>query len=307
MANSSIKIPPYLKKGDLIGMVCPAGHMPAEKISECVRVLTEEWGFRTKLGKTVGSKYHYFSGPDDERLMDLQQMLDDDSLKAILFCRGGYGVGRIIEMLDFRKFRKNPKWIIGFSDITILHAHIYTRFGIASLHAPMANAFNNEEYKNEYVQSLRKALTGKKIKYTSSDHPFNHPGEVSGTLVGGNLSLLAHLIGTTSDLRTNRKILFLEDVGEFLYNVDRMFYQLKRSGKLNQLAGMVIGGFTDMKDTENPFGKTVDEIIHDVIKDFRFPVCFAFPVSHEKENYALKVGVKYKLAVSSNKVVLEEL
>jgi muramoyltetrapeptide carboxypeptidase len=306
MAQSSVIFPPYLKKGDTIGMVCPAGLMPLEKTSECVRVLNEEWGFKTIVGKTVGTKYHYFSAPDEERLADLQWMLDEDSVKAILFCRGGYGLGRIIEKLDFRKFRKNPKWIIGFSDITILHAHLYAKFKIASLHAPMANAFNNGEYTNEYVQSLFRSLIGKKARYTSSDHPFNQPGEVNGVLVGGNLSLVVHIIGTSSDLRANRKILFLEDVGEYLYHIDRMFYQLKRCGKLDKLAGLIIGGFTDMKDTENPFGKTVEEIIHDLVKEYKFPVCFGFPVSHSKENYALKVGAKYNFKVSPNKVSLEE-
>jgi muramoyltetrapeptide carboxypeptidase len=307
MATSPIIFPPYLKKADTIGMVCPAGQMPMDKTSECVRVLNEEWGFKTILGKTVGTQYHYFSAPDDERLADLQWMLDEGSVKAILFCRGGYGLGRIIDRIDFKKFRKAPKWIIGFSDITILHAHLHTKFKIASLHAPMANAFNNGEYANEYVHSLFKSLTGKKASYVSSDHPFNQPGEVNGILVGGNLSMIAHLIGTSSDLQTNKKILFLEDVGEYLYHIDRIFYQLKRSGKLDKLAGLIIGGFTDMKDTEIPFGKTVEEIIHDLVKEYKFPVCFGFPVSHSKENYALKIGAKYNFKVTRNRVSLREI
>src|SRR4030095_12788411 len=288
-------------------MVCVAGYMYSGKISECIRVLNKEWGFVTVVGKTVGSQYNYFSAPDEERLEDLQTMLDDHSIRAILFCRGGYGVGRIIEQLNFKKFRRKPKWLIGFSDITILHAHIHTKYKIATLHGPMANAFNNGEFNNEFVQSLHQALIGKKAKYSSSDHPFNHPGEASGIIVGGNLSLITHIIGTSSDLNTKGKILFLEDIGEYLYHVDRMFYQLKRSGKLNELSGLIIGGFTDMKDTETPFGKTVDEIIHDVVKEYKFPVCFGFPVSHSKENYALKIGVTYKFTVSREQVSLEEL
>jgi muramoyltetrapeptide carboxypeptidase len=301
-----IKIPPYLQKGDTIGLICPAGFMPVEKVSECIRVINEDWGFTTKVGTTIGRQYHYFSATDEERLADFQQMLDDDSIKAILCARGGYGIGRIIDKIDFTKFKKNPKWIIGFSDVTVLHSHIYRNYNIATLHAPMANAFNEEGYKNEFVQSLLHALEGKKTKYQVKAHEFNKKGEGIGELVGGNLSLLAHLVGTDSDLKAKGRILFIEDVGEYLYNVDRMMYQLKRSGKLDKLAGLVVGGFTDMKDTKKPFGQTVHEIIRDVVAEYDYPVCFDFPVSHEKENYALKIGVGYKLKVGKSKVILEE-
>lgn len=301
-----IKIPPYLKKGDKIGLVCPAGSMPLEKISECIRILNEEWGFTTKVGNSVGKLYHYFSGTDEERLADFQQMLDDDQVKAILCARGGYGVGRIIDQIDFSKFKKKPKWIIGFSDITVLHAHIYRNFSISTLHAPMANAFNEDGYQNEFVQSLRNVLKGKKIKYQVAAHEFNRKGKGIGELVGGNLALLAHLSGTDSDLKTKGRILFIEDIGEYLYNIDRMMYQLKRSGKLDKLAGLIVGGFNDMKDTEKPFGQSAYEIIREIIKEYDYPVCFGFPVSHEKENYALKIGVSYKLKVSGKKTQLEE-
>jgi len=301
-----IKIPPYLQKGDTIGLVCPAGYMPVEKISECTRVLNEDWGFSTKVGNTIGRQFNYFSGTDEERLEDFQQMLDDDSIKAILCARGGYGLGRIIDKIDFTKFKENPKWIIGFSDITVLHSHIYRNYYIATLHAPMANAFNEDGSENEFVQSLRNALEGKKIKYQTPVHEFNRKGEGIGELVGGNLALLSHLVGTDSDLKTKGRILFIEDVGEYLYNIDRMMYQMKRSGKLDKLAGLIVGGFTDMKDTERPFGQTAYEIISDVVKEYDYPVCFGFPVSHEKENYALKIGVGYKLKVSKSKVILEE-
>ena len=307
MADNKIIIPPYLKKGDTIGMVCPAGYMPKEKMKTCIEVLQRDWGFRVKEGKTLGSGENYFSGTDAERLADIQEMLDDPEVKAVLCARGGYGVGRIIDQIDFRKFRKHPKWLIGFSDITVLHAHIHTRYHIATLHAPMAGAFQDGGHKNEFVQSLRKSITGKKSSYEAAVHPFNHPGKVSGVLVGGNLALLAHLVGTSSDLRTKGKILFVEDVGEQLYNIDRMFYQLKRSGKLDKLAGLVIGGFTDCKDTDRPFGKTAYEIIHDLVKEYTYPVCYGFPVSHDKENYALKVGGTYTLSVSRNKVKLSEI
>ncbi len=301
-----VRIPPYLQKGDTIGLVCPAGAMPVEKVSECIRVLNEDWGFRTKVGKTVGNQFNYFSATDEERLADFQQMLDDDEVKGVLCARGGYGMGRIIERIDFKKFKKQPKWIIGYSDITVLHSHLYTNYRISSLHAPMAAAFNDDGYKNEYVQSLKNALEGKKLKYQCPVHEFNQKGEAVGELVGGNLALLAHLVGTDSDIKTKGKILFIEDVGEYLYNIDRMCWQLKRSGKLSKLAGLIIGGFTDVKDTERPFGQTAYEIIRDIVKEYDYPVCFGFPVSHEKENYALKVGAGYKLKITKSKVTLEE-
>jgi muramoyltetrapeptide carboxypeptidase len=301
-----IKIPPYLQKGDTIGIVCPAGYMAAEKVQTCINTL-QEWGYQVKVGKTVGGESQtYFSGTDEERLTDFQQMLDDDEVKAVLCGRGGYGTGRIIDEIDFKKFSKQPKWIIGYSDITVLHSHLYSNYYISSLHSPMAGAFNDEGYKNEYVLSLKNALEGKKIKYAVPVHEFNKKGEAIGELVGGNLALLTHLVGTESDIKTRGRILFIEDVGEYSYNVDRMFYQLKRIGKLSKLAGLIIGGFTDMKDTERPFGKTVFEIIRDIIQEYDYPVCFDFPVSHSDSNYALKVGIGYKLKVGKSKVTLEE-
>lgn len=301
-----IKIPPYLKKGDTIGIVCPAGYMALDKVQTCITTL-QEWGYNVKVGKTVGGDSQtYFSGTDEERLTDFQQMLDDDEVKTILCGRGGYGIGRIIDKIDFKKFRKQPKWIVGYSDITVLHSHLYSNYYISSLHAPMAGAFNEEGYKNEFVLSLKNVLQGKRIKYSCPAHEFNRKGEAVGELTGGNLALLAHLTGTNSDSKTKGRILFIEDVGEYSYNVDRMLHQLKRSGKLSRLAGLIVGGFTDMKDTERPFGKLVYEIIREMIKEYDYPVCFDFPVSHTDRNYALKVGVGYKLKIGKTKVVLEE-
>lgn len=301
-----IKIPPYLKKGDTIGIVCPAGYMALDKVQTCITAL-QEWGYNVKVGKTVGGDSQtYFSGTDEERLTDFQQMLDDDEVKTILCGRGGYGMGRIIDKIDFKKFRKQPKWIVGYSDITVLHSHLYSNYYISSLHAPMAGAFNEEGYKNEFVLSLKNVLQGKRIKYSCPAHEFNRKGEAVGELTGGNLALLAHLTGTNSDSKTKGRILFIEDVGEYSYNVDRMLHQLKRSGKLSRLAGLIVGGFTDMKDTERPFGKPVNEIIREMIKEYDYPVCFDFPVSHTDRNYALKVGVGYKLKIGKTKVVLEE-
>nr|WP_294997188.1 LD-carboxypeptidase [uncultured Sediminibacterium sp.] len=300
------KIPDYLSKGDTIGIVCPSGFMQADKATTCIRVL-KEWGYKVKVGKTLGNQFHYFAGTDEERRQDLQEMLDNPEIKAILCGRGGYGMSRIIDSLNFTKFRKSPKWIIGYSDITLLHAHLYTKFNIASFHSPMAAAFNDGEYANEYIQTLRKGLKGNRFSYKSSGHSFNRPGKASGELIGGNLSLVAHMIGSASAYQTKGKILFLEDVGEYIYNIDRMLIQLERSGMFNQLAGLIIGGFTEMKDTLVPFGATVEEIIQERIAKYSFPVCFGFPVSHATENYPLKVGVKHELVVGNKVVTLKEM
>ena len=301
-----ITIPPYLKSGDAIGILCPSGYMPSEKAATAIETLSE-WGYHIVQGKTLGKQFNYFSGTDEERLTDLQKMMDDKNIKAIFCARGGYGMGRIIDRIIFKKFKKNPKWIIGFSDITVLQSHLFSHYKIASLHAPMAAAFNDGESNNPYVQSLHDALLGRKANYTTTGTDFNKTGKTSGTLVGGNLSLLSHLVGTSSDIKTKNKILFIEDVGEYIYNVDRMMYQLKRSGKLDDLNGLIVGKFTEMKDTTIPFGQTTEEIIRDVVKEYDYPVCFNFPVSHEKENYALKIGGVYQLSVSDTLADLKEL
>ena len=299
-------IPPYLQKGDTIGIVAPAGFMPIEKMQACIDTL-DSWGYTIQLGTTTHShSKNYFSGTDEERLNDLQQMLDDRNVKAILCARGGYGSSRIIDRINFKKFRKHPKWIIGFSDVTVLHSHIFSNYKIASLHAPMAAAFNDGEFDNPYILSLKDTLDGKPQHYECNPHAFNKAGEARGQLVGGNLCLMAHLIGTKSDVKTKIRILFLEDIGEYLYNVDRLLLQLKRSGKLEKLAGLVIGGFTDSKDTERPFGKAVYDIIYEQVNEYDYPVCFDFPVSHGKENYALKIGAKYQLKIQNDQVILWE-
>lgn len=298
--------PPYLQKGDTVAIVCPAGFMPAEKVQTAVQTLMS-WGYSVKIGSSVGGdSCTYFSGTDAERLADLQLALDDVNVKAILCGRGGYGTGRIIEQIDFSAFVQSPKWLIGFSDITVLHSHIFSNFGISTLHAPMAGAFNDGGAEREYVLSLKQALEGITSAYPGPDHPFNKLGTATGQLVGGNLALLAHLVGSSSDLNTDGKLLFIEDVGEYLYNIDRMMYQLKRSGKLDNLAGLIIGGFSDCKDMERPFGKTVFEIINDIVKDYNYPICFDFPVSHTEKNYALKIGQEYMLRIDATGAVLAE-
>ena len=302
-----IKTPPYLKPGDTIGIVCPSGYMAFEKASECVRILQEEWGYKVKVGSTLGSKSKtYFSGTDEERLIDFQKMLDDDEVQAVLCGRGGYGMGRIIDKINFKKFAKHPKWVIGFSDITIFHCHLYSNYHIASLHAPMAAAFNEEGSANPYVLSLKDALEGKWTKYTCHADQYNRTGVAVGELVGGNLSLIVNSIGTKSELKTKGRILFIEDIGEQQYAIDRMMYQMKRSGMLQDIVGLVVGYFSDIKDTDRPFGEDLKQIIYNVVNEYKYPVCFDFPVSHNIENYALKIGVGYKLNVSKKRVVLTE-
>lgn len=301
-----IKIPPYLKKGDTIGIVCPSGFMPAENAATCIQTL-QDWGFKVKVGRTLGNQFNYFSGTDKQRIEDLQKMLNDSSIKAILCARGGYGLSRMIDDLDFQKFKKNPKWIIGFSDITVLHAHIYQHYQIATLHAPMAAAFNGEGYKNEYVSTLKNALLGLENNYTCTSNKFNKIGTTEGDLIGGNLALITHLIGSHSSYKTRHKILFLEDVGEYIYNIDRMMIQLKRAEFFKHLKGLIIGGFSDMKDTNTPFGQDVYTVINTHVKDLKIPICFGFPVSHETENVALKVGMKHQLSVNSNGCTLKEM
>lgn len=302
-----IKVPPYLKPGAVIGITCPAGYMLAEKAQTCIETL-QKWGFEVMIGKTLSSKSKtYFSGTDEERITELQAMLDSDSIDAILCGRGGYGVGRIIDKLDFTQFKKNPKWIIGFSDITVLHCHITKHYKIATLHAPMAAAFNDGGFKNKYIASLKNAISGAKAKYAIKSYKQNILGNASAEVVGGNLSLIAHLVGTKDQLQTKGKILFLEDVGEQLYNIDRMLTQLQRSGMLNGLAGLIFGGFTDSKDTDRPFGIKIEKLLQQYVTDANYPVCFNFPISHNKENYAIKCGVNYKLSVTNVQVVLSEI
>lgn len=302
-----ITIPNYLRPGNCIGITCPAGYMAAEKAAKCIQTL-QKWGFEVMVGKTLGSNSdNYFSGTDEERRDELQAMLDDKNIHAILFGRGGYGMGRIIDQLNFKKFIKNPKWLIGFSDITILHSHIHSNFNIATIHGPMAGAFNNIESEDIYVNYLHKIISGKKLSYSADHHALNRKGNAKGQLVGGNLALLANAIGTKSDVNTKNKILFIEDVGELLYNADRMLHQLKRSGKFSKIKGLIIGGFTEMKDTERPFGKSIDAIINDLIQEFDFPVCYNFPVSHDLKNVPLKIGIEYELKVGKSKTTLMEL
>jgi muramoyltetrapeptide carboxypeptidase len=295
----------FLKAGDTIGIMCPAGAVTAEKMEAMYRQL-RQWGYNIKVGKTVGSSYFKYSATDAERLKDLQQMLDDTSIKAILFGRGGYGCVRIIDDLDFTQFNKKPKWLLGYSDITCLHGHIHSNYNIPTIHGQMSGGYQASDWHQDSIDSIHQVLSGEKIKYAVAGHAMNRLGQAEGILVGGNLALISDLIGTKSDIDTKGKILFIEEIGEYAYNIDRMMWQLLRAGKLDQLAGLLVGGFTDTQDNETPFGKTEKEIVWEKVKDFKYPVAFDFPVGHQAENLALKIGVSYQLKVNAS-VKLEEL
>ncbi len=306
------KIPPYLKKGDTIGITCPAGYITWEDIQPAVTKM-KEWGFEIKIGSTVGKKDFTFGGTDEERQHDLQQMMDDKSIKAIMCARGGYGAVRIIDNINFKKFVAAPKWIIGFSDITVIHSHLNKNFGIASIHSKMCNSFPAdwsvaEPVQIETIESIQKCLTGQKMNYTVLPNEKNKAGIAEGILIGGNLKTLETLAGSNTDINTDGKILFVEDTGEYLYSIDRMFWNLKRTGKLNKLKALVVGGFK-VKPSEDPvdeFGKDLVEIVLEKVKEWHYPVCFDFPVGHQKNNFALKCGVKHKLTVTSVAVSLTE-
>lgn len=300
------RIPPYLKPGDTVGITCPAGAVSMPDIEDMIKQLAD-WGFRVIIGQTVGTSYFKFSATDQERLSDLQQMLDDDSIQAILFGRGGYGAVRIIDQLDFSRFSKHPKWLLGYSDITCFHSHLHTQFHIASIHAHMCGGYRPADYHFDSTLSIFNVLLGQKITYHIEPHRMNRVGETSGILVGGNLALLSDLIGTPSDIDTDGKILFIEDIGEYKYNIDRMMWQLYRAGKLSRLSGLLVGGFTDSLDNETPFGMSEYDIVWEKIKEFDYPVCFDFPVGHQARNMALKCGVEFKLNVKETGVEIEEV
>ena len=280
--------PAYLKKGDKIAIVSPARSISFDEVHPAIRFF-QRHDLEVVLGTHVFSKHHQFAGTDAQRCRDFQQMLDDDSIRAIVCSRGGYGTVRIIDQLDFTKFRLNPKWIVGYSDVTVLHAHIHQQSGIETLHATMPINIKTEKG-DETMQTLINALFGDRIAYTYPKAPLSREGNASGLLAGGNLSILHNLTGSVSDLETAGKILFLEDVDEYLYHIDRMMTGLKRAGKLAWLNGLIVGGMSKMNDNVIPFGKSANEIIADMVKEYKFPVCFDFPAGHLDVNLAMILG-----------------
>jgi muramoyltetrapeptide carboxypeptidase len=311
MHPSPFLVPPPLKKGDTIAVTCPAGFITVEEVQPAIRIM-ESWGFKVRLGNTVGKKDFSFGGTDEERAMDFQRLMDDPSVRAIMCARGGYGVTRMIDRLRFNGLKERPKWIIGFSDVTALHAQLARFAPMISIHSKMCNSFpDNWESADPVVQetimSIRQALTGTRMKYQAKPEEFNRAGVGEGILVGGNLSILCHLMGTSSEMQTDGRILFLEETGEYLYSLDRMFVQLKRTGKLNKLAGLIIGGFRIKPDDPGEeFGRTLYEIVREKTSGSSYPICFNFPVGHQKNNFALKCGAVHSLTVRADQVELVE-
>lgn len=305
-------IPPYLKHGDTIGITSPAGYISLEAIQPA-KLLMEQWGFKVLVGSTIGKRDFTFGGTDEERRADLQSMLDDPSIDAIMCARGGYGMVRIIDNLNLAKLRKRPKWIIGFSDVTVIHSHLNRKLNMASIHSKMCNSFPDvweqaEQIQIETVVSIKEALMGSQMNYRANYQKYNRMGTAGGQLVGGNLSILETLSGTSSALHTAGKILFLEDTGEYLYRIDRMLWNLKRSGMLGGLAGLIIGNIkTKADDPEEIFGRTVYDIVLEKVKGYSFPVCFDFPVGHQRSNFALKCGIVHELSVSAGGTNLKSL
>jgi len=298
-----MKTPPYLKSGSKIRIVSPAGKIDKKYVLPAMQWL-ENQGYKVELGKHVLARHFQFAGTDVQRLEDLQSALDDPETNAILCSRGGYGTVRIISSIDFTQFLKKPKWLVGFSDITILHSCLNNQ-ETATIHGAMPrHFFNTEGSPSENLDTLIQLLSGKSSVYSFSNSEYNRPGKAEGELVGGNLSIISSLQGTKFELQTEGKILFLEDIDEFLYHTDRMLYQLKLSGKLNNLAGLVLGDFTDMKDNESPFGKTIHEIIRDAVREYDYPVGFGFPAGHEKKNLALAFGKTWHLNVTDKQATL---
>jgi muramoyltetrapeptide carboxypeptidase len=292
------RYPAYLKRGDKIAITCPAKKLP-NPMTDAIALL-QSWGLEVILGETVGASYHQFAGDDDLRANDMQRFINDDNIKAIIAARGGYGTIRMIDKVDFSRFATNPKWLVGFSDITILHAHLFTNYRAQTIHGQMP--VNIADASAHSLETLRKALFGEELSYQFQSHALNRSGEGSGILVGGNLSLLAAISGSVSDMDYRGKILFVEDVGEYLYAVDRMFRSLKRAGKLERLAGLIAGGFTEIKDNDIPFGQTVPEIVMDVVREYDYPVCFDFPAGHLPDNCSLVFGKTLNLSVNNQDV-----
>jgi muramoyltetrapeptide carboxypeptidase len=291
--------------------VSPAKYAARSTVAPALKIL-KSWGLKPVVTRHAFSEHHQFAGTDAQRAADLQQMLDDPDIRAVFCVRGGYGTTRIIDRLDFSRFLDNPKWVVGYSDITALHLHLH-RLGVPSIHGTMPLLFARDTEAS--LQSLQSALVAAPATLTGRAFPNaerppksrkNLPKRTAtGPLIGGNLSLLAHCIGTPSDVDTAGKILFLEDIGEHLYHIDRMMVQLKRAGKLANLAGLAVGHFTGMEDNEPPFGKTVEEIVLDAVQEYGYPVAFGFPIGHEPSNEAVVCGHTYLLKISGLEALLE--
>ncbi len=294
-----MKIPPALKKGDTVAIAATARKTSKEIIELSVDIL-KNWGLKVVFAPNLFKEENQFAGSDKERAAGFQWALDNKEVKAVILACGGYGTMRVIDAVNFKKFIKGPKWVVGYSDTTIIQSHLLN-LGIASIHGTMAFQFTKHE---EATESLRKVLFGEKQEYEAPANKLNRIGEAKAEIVGGNLSLLYALSGSQSDIDTKGKILFIEDLDEYLYHVDRMMLQLKRSGKLKNLKGLIVGGMSDMKDNTVPFGKTAEEIIWDAVREYKYPVCFDFPAGHINRNLAFYIGKRANLKVTKKGTTL---
>lgn len=305
--NRFMITPNTLQKGDTIAIVSTARKLKKEELQPALKIL-ESWGLKAVLGKTIGAEENQFAGNEELRAEDFQQMLDNPNIKAIWCARGGYGTVKMIDMLDFSAFQKNPKWIIGYSDVTVLHSHIHN-LGIETLHAQMCLDIENKT--EEARESIRKVLFEQEYSIAFNVNTYNKTfqqkhqlSSIQSKIVGGNLSVLYSLCGSSSAINTDGKILFIEDLDEYLYHIDRMMMNLKRNGVFKNLKALIVGGMTDMHDNRIPFGKTAEEIILDAVKDYNYPVFFNFPAGHIKDNQALIFGREVKLISENDQVIL---
>ncbi|HEX9981460.1 MAG TPA: LD-carboxypeptidase [Flavobacterium sp.] len=278
--------PEFLQKGDTVGILATARKIDMATLEPAVKLL-ESWGLHVVIGRTIGKEQDQLAGPDWLRATDFQEMLDNPKIKAIWAAKGGYGTVRIIDRIDFTKFKKKPKWIVGFSDVTVLHSHL-NNMDIETLHAMMA--ISSQTATSEAIESLRKALFGQKLEYRIPPHHFNKNGSAKGEIVGGNLSVLYSIVGSKSEIDYKGKILFIEDLDEYLYHIDRMMMNLKRNGYFDGIKAVIVGGMTSMNDNDIPWGKDALEIIQDVLKDYKFPIIYNFPAGHIKDNRAIILG-----------------
>ncbi len=290
------QLPHLLKPGNRVGIISPASHPTSDQWKAGLQVLSD-WGLEIVLGDHYLAEHFGLGGTDEQRRADLQQMLDDPSIAAIFPLRGGYGVSRLLDGLDFTKFRKNPKWVVGFSDITALLCHIDT-FSIASIHGPMPNNFCQKGGEAALANLHTLLFEGRTHMHTTS-HALNKHGVAEASIIGGNLSLLTHLIGSNSFPNPKGKILFIEEVGERLYHVDRLLLQLKRAGYLADLAGLIIGGFTDCKEASLTIGLSVEDMILEHTAAYHYPIAFDFPAGHIPNNQAIPMGKKIKFLVNA--------
>ena len=294
-------IPQFLKVGDTVAIVCTARKFFPEDAKPAIDLL-ESWGLKVKLGNTIGLDNFQLGGTDTERAADFQAQLDDEKVKAIWCARGGYGTVRIIDLLDFTKFKKHPKWIMGFSDVTVLHSQLNVE-RVASLHSIMPFTVPNAP--EEVKETLRKALFGEMISYSIPSKSYDVKGIASGELVGGNISILYSLLGSKSAIDTKDKILFIEDLDEYLYHIDRMMYNLKRNGYFKNVKGIIVGSMTDMHDNEIPFGQNEVQIITEIAKENRIPIAFQFPAGHQSDNRTLILGDQLYFEVNEKEIKLK--